>query len=665
MEVRYYINNIEVNPPINDAELSIEINFDKDDNNAQAISLNEFEYGVGRAINNGLEDASVLINNHRENGLNGGVGVFEGLPHRIEITKDNTTYQLANGYLDTSKALFECDRVIVPYMDKGNIDWLNEVADSASFAYMYEKTAQHNNFNFIPMPYVLSSLPDNKEALLATLSLAFLVETITTQLQELIEYIVGLPNVLDFLGVVKLILRIIYIVGLIIALAILIKKIINLLIQPVKYHNIMRVKNLCEIGSAYYGFTFKSSIFDDATFKDLVILPEKYTQGSSSETSTNGDVLSLLGYSLPSQPDSLGYYNGTFGQLLRALKEMFNGKIIIDGNILRFEREWYPSSAYNYILPPVDQTQYKLNSDKLKSNYVVEFQTDINDKNTLNNYQGTLTQVTTTPKGVVNTDMVLMTGLETRSIPFARATTKKGYTQPEEIIRTLAVVFDPVVSTIATVVDAIIETLETLIKKYSAIYLTALNPSLAVIFLLVTGKKPSLKNVVTWFEDLTSINLGVDFDDLPTIDYTPIGNAITERRGMLLMENDFVDVAKIFLIDEDTTKPSKSNIKIPNDEIVNSEFLYNNFHQNRTFVTSQDFPNGNQYKIYDVNGVPFCFSDYELLRQSNKMQDSDNRNGRLISCKWNVRKQTAEINYEINELYTNNLKQEIITLSGR
>ena len=47
MQINYYIGGIEVEPPINQAEFGIELNFDKDDNSNQAVSLTEFEFGVG------------------------------------------------------------------------------------------------------------------------------------------------------------------------------------------------------------------------------------------------------------------------------------------------------------------------------------------------------------------------------------------------------------------------------------------------------------------------------------------------------------------------------------------------------------------------------------------------------------------------------------------
>ena len=126
-----------------------------------------------------------------------------------------------------------------------------------------------------------------------------------------------------------------------------------------------------------------------------------------------------------------------------------------------------------------------------------------------------------------------------------------------------------------------------------------------------------------------------------------------------------VDVPKAILIEENTTNPLLTKVSTNNVNVINSEFLYNNFHKNRIFAISTDYPNGNQYKIYNASGVPFCFDDYEKLRTSNKMQDDLGRNGEILSCRWNVEEQTAEIEYKISEAYTNNLRTEVITPDGK
>jgi hypothetical protein len=673
MQINYFIGGIEVEPPINQAEFGIELNFDKDDNSNQAVSLTEFEFGVGDSTL--PNDAARLINLHRSNGLSSGVGIFEGLPFQIEITNNGTTEVLFDGYLNTSTALWDCDRVTVSAVEKGKIDFLNETADSITFAYLYEKTPLQSDFRFISVPYVLNSVPDNKEALLAVISLAFMIDTIGRELEALIELASALPNVLEWTTAIRLLLRVIYVAGLIVLLVQLFKRIKNLLIQPVKYHDVMTVKNLCEIGAAHFGMTFESSVLNDSDYADkLVILPKKYLQDvNNTDYGEFGDD-DLLGTLTPNSTTSRGYYQGTFGQLLRDLKETINGKVIIEGTVLRLEREDYNNSAYNYQIPPVDQTRYNLNAEDLKSNYTVEFLTDINDKNTLQNYDGTITQAITRPvkTRVENTDMVLMTGLETRLIPFARATTKDGFTTPERILLAIAPVFDPIANTIVTIVNAALDVAEVILGQLGEVIIIrmigvtnyiAVSAILSAAYGTFTSLNPQA--IVDLFEDITGYNTGIDFNNLPRIEFNGISEGIEERDGMLLMENDMVDIPKLMLIDEDVNSPINTNINSNNKNIINSEFLYNNYHFLRNFAITGERPNGNQYKIYTADGVPFCYDDYLLLKNSNWLQDSEGRNGELISCRWNIEQETASIEYKINEAYTTNIEVEIITPDGK
>ena len=68
----------------------------------------------------------------------------------------------------------------------------------------------------------------------------------------------------------------------------------------------------------------------------------------------------------------------------------------------------------------------------------------------------------------------------------------------------------------------------------------------------------------------------------------------------------------------------------------------------------------NQYKIYEVSSVPFCFEDYEKVRNNNKIIDGE-KEGIIDSLTWNIYNQTADIKFRINEIYTKNLKTKVIT----
>ena len=99
--------------------------------------------------------------------------------------------------------------------------------------------------------------------------------------------------------------------------------------------------------------------------------------------------------------------------------------------------------------------------------------------------------------------------------------------------------------------------------------------------------------------------------------------------------------------------------------IINTDFLYKNYHFLRNFATTGNYAGNNQHKLYSAANVPFCYDDYQLLKNSNRLQDAEGRSGELITCSWNVENQTADFEYKINESYTNNISLEIITPNGK
>ena len=81
MRIIFTLNGIEINDPNNWAELEIELNYDKNNNN-EVVSINNWELGVGQS--NNAKDGAVIANNHIASGITGDVGVFEG----IQIVKE-------------------------------------------------------------------------------------------------------------------------------------------------------------------------------------------------------------------------------------------------------------------------------------------------------------------------------------------------------------------------------------------------------------------------------------------------------------------------------------------------------------------------------------------------------------------------------------------------
>jgi len=618
MKTLFYLNGALIQPPANQKELSIQLNFDKDAPTAQ-VSINKWRFVRDNAgtiqdyIDGGLLGSDTIYGSYATT-----AGIFEGLPFRIDLDYMGTVQTIFDGYLDlTDNVEVSCNDITASAKESHKIDWLNETADSIDFQYLYDTTPSLFDNKFIDIPYIINTIPKAGEAFLATLS-AFIIAKEFLTLGELyksaIADISGGLNVIG--GILKLISVIVYTITLIATLIKLIYDAFNYIIQPIKYHQAMRVKDLLEIGCTHFGYTFQSSIFS-GELKDLVILPEKYQ---------NPDTDGILGFLNPNQPDMRGYYKGTFGQLLRDLKTIFNAKIIIDNGKLIFERrdyDLYPATTYQ--LPDLTNDWNGFNTSEFNSGFYIKFQTDINDKNTIDSYNGTAYQITFQPNIVGNKKNLLFKGYETVNIPFSLGKRKTELTIPEQIFRGIFDTFSAVVNVFVYLINGVIDGINAVIE-----FINDLVDALAVI------------------------GIDIPFNAVAPQKIAPVvlGSLITDRIGMLMLENDFVDVPKMFMINEGAI-PRKTDVV----ETFNAKYVWENYKYIDSFMPI----NGkhNQYILKQHDKVPFCFDDYEKVKLDNRILTNFGEVALVDSLEWDVYNQSADVKYRVNKQYYNNFKAAI------
>lgn len=626
MAINFYINGALRNPPYNWKGLQLELNFDRDkDTVTQQATVTEWEL---------VRENTDLLLAHIESGTTGGVGALEGLPFKIEITKGSQSSVPFDGYIDTSdNPRLSTIRSTVKAKEKKSIDFINDRADSFTYEYLYKSTGEIVKADVVFVPYVLNNVPDYMQAAVTTISIYVITRELKDAVQRVKEIAAQLTNPFEATAIIRAVLLVGYLIVLIATLVKLINDLIKLIIQPVKYHAGMRVRDLLTIGCEHLGFTFKSEIIDDATWNKLVIIPEKYSNPPDNLSKQ------ILGFITPNSALQDGYYKGTFGDLLRAMKSMFNAKIVVTQNseIFLIRRDKNASQA-QYQLPPLYNPYYTINTDELISNYRVSFQYDVTDKNTVQEYTGTSYQVITKPIAVTNRDMVLMKGFKQVDIPFALAKRKTELTIPEQYFKVL-------LSTFGLLLNGVISALNILIAVANG------------IIKVLNGIIQALK--------LVGIKVKWKIASIPKLKYTNLGNLIDNRIGMMKIETDFFAVPKITLLDEGSTY-KKNKIPANNATLLSANALYNQFHYIESFVPTSDRPAGNQVEIRDYEKVPFTFDDYMKVKYDNKMLDSQGREVEYTSLKWNPFEQVAAINgVRLPKLYTNNLTQVILESDGK
>lgn len=704
MNIQFYLNDVAVDAPANWQSLLIELNFDSDAPDAR-VTINDWEW---------IRENSDTINSWIADGLTGGVGIFEGIPFRIELGKSGTIEQLYNGYLDLSTSQIECNQVTATAKERLGIDYINDIADSFSFEYLNTKAKLGSNGQtmlpftdrYVYVPYVISTVPSAQEAILAAVSLITLLIELQNALSSLLKHISGIAT-FSWSDLFKIVIHVAYIAFLFATIIRVIQDLFNAIIQPVKFHAGMKIKDLCEIGSDWMGFDFASeTILELEEFADLVLLPQKYNMPINEDidfiqgfTDVSSISQTATGSTQIGQNEENGYYNGTFGQLLRDLKTMFNAKVIIqesstgDRPTLRLERIDYSTSENLYNLPPIDNNDaYRFNVNDFNANYLVEFSLDSAEKNTFLDYRGTVYQSTAKPITVDNADLVIMKGLNSVAIPYALGKRKETLTVPEKILLPIINEIEQIINSIALLVNGVVFTA----WVAGNVMITQINNIIDAVNGLPGGT------------DIPNIdpNLLGEISELPFIDINNTAGDPNERIGMLLLENDFINVPKVIKVNtvaQQSTPPVitsnilgfefsfseflefggnvvysnidyKANIlNVDNATILSAENIYKKFHYINSFVPTDiadtdDNPLTpqlhNQWKLYEFENVPFCFEDYLKVKNDNKIIFVD-KFGLVEGIEWNIFNETAKITFRVNELYTLNLENVELIPLGR
>ena len=432
--------------PANLAEITLSANWGTREGIAeQEISTTSIEFV--------LEDAKRLIQ-HVSDGMNGGVGIFEGLPYKINI--DNTN--IFDGFINLSEdaEFVESEKVIANLVKSGGSDWLNDVADGFSFGFLRSElnpeTGQNyiTNSDFVVVPYVLNFRPEAFIVGQLSIALFLLQKELIQGIRDTADSIANFAEAFGKVNPIgeiisaslKLIAQIAYTTAVIVALVQTITDLINQFFPPVRRYRAMTIKRMFEVGLSYLGLNFESTIFRDPLFKKSVFLPSKSKRGGLfGETDEFGN---------PNQNSSV--YN--FGDFIRVMLSMFNADYKIENGTFIFERRDYWNNLSTYILPDVETNQtarlseLQYNTNEFVKNYFISFQTDIQDQNSLENFAGTNYQVINEPITINNKSMISGKGLAQIRPPFARATRKNELTAYEKTLLKVAKLCDLVVNTL-------------------------------------------------------------------------------------------------------------------------------------------------------------------------------------------------------------------------
>lgn len=630
LRVRYYLDGIEINPPNNYMGLEIELNYDADQEK-QALSINQWEFGVGDPASG--NDGMIMSRTQFRDQT--GVGVVQGKPFKITIDNEaGKVHTLFDGYIDLWKAKYERGKITADAVQAGGIDWINEYSDSFTFDYLYQN-GFFDKSRFVNVPYIIVKKQDSFEIIMTSVSVFVIIDKLKQQTKEITQLIASCSNPLELSAIPRFVLEILYTTSLFVSLVVLITKLVYMLMPPVKYHKGMFVKDLFEIACSYMGFTFKSSILQQPPFDKLFILPEKF----NIKENKHGAFAGVAG-DFANNNEKTGHFKGTFGDLLRMMKTMFYGKILIDSDTKTLYFEKYDfvlgNSGINVPYSWDNEETFTLNYDEFYATMILRFLVDFNDRSTVQEYLGTSVQVTQTPKGTINQQMSLLRNLREEQIQFALAKRKTELTFIETIVSDFLKVIQLTMDILLAVINAAI---------------SAINALISVINKIIKALK------------VIGIKIGAQIPAIPKINPPQIGTVVDNRIGMLKMESDYISVAKILLLDK-ASKDIHTKPHVDNEAQVNARYLFENYHYFKSFV-SIGGKIDNQHYLRQSDEFPFSFDDYEKSLHNNIIFTPDGLSGRCLSLKFNPQRQTASCSYKQRKHYLSNLKLDIYEPDGQ
>lgn len=628
MALSFYLNGVLSDPPENWQECQIELSFDNNSPSA-SVNVNSFDF-VG--------DNATFINTWIAQGLTGGNGITEGIPFEIKACNNITIF---SGVLDLTAEgnYFDCDRCTVFLKQTDKIDWLSDVADGFTFAYLASDQvtgAAHIGLtDYVAIPYVINTIPNYTQAMLMGASVMIIQTQIIFSILELTDLshklsaslatataTAGLTSAQMFAYVLELILLLAYLASLIAAFIVMILDMKKYLYQDLKYKYGMRVQDLFTKACSHLGLTFQSTILKQGVFADLVIIPQKYTikdqQGLFSYRNNPDDNANAKSY---------GYFDGTFGDLIRQMNDVFNAKVTIVNNTLHFEVFDNFQNISTYTLPDIVQEPYQTNASELASNYFVTFATDERELNTFDDFGSTNAQCQFSQVVTGTQKNVMLKSLVNKQLAFAKAVRKDDYTFIETLVKDFCDLFYLLYSTIYTPIDALL----------------------------------NIVNQIGTFLGLNNLTISNPLPPLTTFAFDP-------RIGTMLLETDFVGVPKLLIatnnkndtiISENGTAIELQYVWQYNYLYVNAEYLLRNYHSH-SFWIDTTLNIHNQFYKYKDKEIPFCCEDYNAVNLCNWIYTYDNKVAKIIRLMWTPEKEEAKVDYDVKEKYTNNIKQKYI-----
>jgi hypothetical protein len=560
-----------------------------------------------------VNDAAQKIITYRKGGVGLlTIGIFEGLPFRIEVSDGTTSSVLFDGYLDFKNDFVEVSPVEVRCKIKQS-DNLNSFDDRVrvnSFEYL-ASIGVFKQSDYINIPYIVERLDNGAELGVLKLTLVTMIiqaAQLVKEIQKDIATITAIASTVTgiagslLLAIVTLILDVIFLIVLVTQMLSLLITMIELIAPPVRFQKGAYFKNLLQTAFAWLGYGFNTTISE---LDNLVYCPRIKDRTPITATGV----------------PKIGEAGETVSDLIGIVLRTTNSRIAIIDNVVHMHTdassEWIKNSTY--VSPDVgnsDSSAMNLESEEkvfnvndFNSSTVIGFNTDGADQWTLDDDAGTDAQAIRFPLIVKNDKMVLFNGLEKVDIPMALGSRKTDLSSAE------------------TILEAIQQALSPILIQVNKILGNQVGANLSN----VGGSLPPKYSTVLNYLNTTS------------------------RVGALRISSKTTNVAKMLYMEKIGLE-----YKIP----VNHRTLFSAGAMYSKYYISNSFANTNQFKgqrlLFTERTIPFAYSDFLKINKNSYFATADGKIGKMESVKWALDSDKATVDYWIEEVYSENISEKLI-----
>jgi len=430
-EYKFYLAGSKADAPVNWQDIEILATFDNEAIQAN-ITTDQFTF-----VNEELQK----IRQHIENGLSGGMGIFEGLPFAIQLKNKNNSYSAFRGHLDLTDGyedLVQLDQVRAKMRKDEGLNQLEDRLSALTYGYL-EDAGVFNSSDYFEINYVVEKKLNAFDILVSNIILYMMIKELYESIKGLSDRIANStahatggalgPVAAALYIAASVIIELAYIAIMIIAIVDLATNMVNTFIPPVRTTKCATLHTLISKVAGFLGYTFNSNITD---LSEIYYIP---SNPRLDEINKKGFIKKTKGNEL-GIPNSVDYgYNVT--EMFELVVSAFNAKIqIIDGvmHIHNVDDPFWKRTAL-YTLPNVLQTTKKYNTEELTANFQIKFLTDLSDEWTIDEYLGTSYGRTTQAINTITKELKLIRGFDQVNLNVALGKRKDELTPLENFLK--------------------------------------------------------------------------------------------------------------------------------------------------------------------------------------------------------------------------------------